>query len=114
MPMRIEKEGSWLRPALLAPYLSMTTFVTAVVAVQFVFYEPNPKFGPLASWVLGMQAGSIASGLISLALIAVDLVCVKRGTIHIPIIHDPIDYCRIRWLGDTCSLQCGSGQYLFT
>ena len=81
MPMRIKKEGSWLLPALLAPWLSMTALVTASVAVQFFFYEPNPKFGPWASWVLGMQAGSIASGLISLALIAVDLVRVKRGSL---------------------------------
>jgi hypothetical protein len=81
MPMRIKKKGSWFLPALLAPWFSMTALVTALVAVQFIFNEPNPKFGPWASWVLGMQVGSLASGLISLALIAVDLVRVKRGTL---------------------------------
>ena len=75
--MRIEKLGNWLRPALLAPWLSMT----ACVAVAFFFGRLDPKFGPFETWAIGMLAGSIATGLISLALIAVDLVRAKLGTL---------------------------------
>ena len=85
--MRIEKLGPWLLPTLLAPWLSMTALVTAVVAVGFFFDQLDPKFGPGTTWGIGMLAGSIASGLISLALIAVDFVRAKRGTLPPTGIH---------------------------
>ena len=74
--MKIEKLGSWLCPALLAPWLSMTV----CVACNCLIGQIDPKFGPFETWVVGMLAGSIAAGLISLALIGVDLVRAKLGT----------------------------------
>jgi hypothetical protein len=81
MPMRIERLGTWLRPVLLAPWLSMIACVTACIAITAFFDQLDPKFGPLETWVIGMLAGSIATSLISLTLIAVDLVRAKLGTL---------------------------------
>ena len=81
MPMRIEKLGAWLRPVLLAPWLSMMSCVTACVAVALFLETLDPKFGPFETWGIGMLAGSIATSLISLTLIVVDLVRAKLGTL---------------------------------
>ena len=79
--MRIEKLGTWLRPTLLAPWLSMIACVTGCVAVAFFVDQLDPKFGLFETWGIGMLAGSIATGLISMSLIAVDLVRAKLGTL---------------------------------
>lgn len=83
--MRIEKLGPWLRPALLAPWLSMAACVTISTPLLFIFGLPDPLLGgPISHWVIVMVAGSYASGLVSSALIVVDLVRAKFGK-HPPI-----------------------------
>jgi hypothetical protein len=104
LPIRIEKLGPWLLPTLLAPWLSMTALVTVFVAYGFFLDQLDPKFGPWDSWGLGMLAGSIASGLISLALIAVDVVGVKDGT------HPPIGIHA--WAGGVVAFAVALGLYV--
>ncbi len=72
--------GPWLRPILLAPWLSMTTCITVGVTVTFFFGQFDPMFGGLGTWLLGILAGSVATVSISAALMAVDLVRVMFGT----------------------------------
>jgi hypothetical protein len=81
MPMHFEKLGTWLCPTLLSPWLSMMACVTTCVAVAFFFGQLDPKFGPFETWAIGMLAGSITAGLISLTLIGVDLSRAKLGTL---------------------------------
>src|SRR3954469_5013900 len=62
--------GGWLRPTLLAPWISVYGAVTLGVLLGFDY---GGKAGKIAAWVAGMLAGSVWSFVFCTMLILVDL-----------------------------------------
>lgn len=61
--------GGWLRPTLIAPWLSVYGAVTAAATLGI----DRGLFGKVVGWTLGMMLGSIWSFVFCLVLIVVDL-----------------------------------------
>lgn len=97
---RITKLGPWLRPALLAPWLSMAAYVS--VGVLLGHHDPLLG-GPLANWVIAMLFGTAWAGAISAALLGVDTVRVRRGV--------PVPEGAPAWLGGALAFGLCLGSY---
>src|SRR5262245_28343033 len=66
----------WIRPALIAPFLGVTAFVTASVLIGWT----DPSLGGrLGNWAMGMLLGSLVAALISGVLLAVDVALLRAN-----------------------------------
>ena len=61
--------GGWLRPTLIAPWISVYSAVTAFALLGL----DKGTFGKVIGWTLGMVLGSVWAGVFCLMLVFVDL-----------------------------------------
>jgi hypothetical protein len=73
--------GGWLRPALIAPWVSVYVAVTAVAA----FGIERGVFGKVIGWALGMAVGSVWAFVYCLIGIAIDLALLSVKVRTLPI-----------------------------